>query len=582
MERGCCVNIGKFCVSSKAVLLSSLGIYVWLTNLAPLTGTETYYSVYLLCGIAGILCLFDNFWRQVSCSRREASWIGIFSFLFSLAVLLANYGLFDPLNVLEHLFNWCCCLLGGICVACPILLWMLSALPIRCTASNRNRPLMVFWLSFGAIAAIFLAFLVFVRYPGFITRDSRTTIAQLMGEVPYDNVMPFWHTMLVKVFMELGFALFHSKNAAIALFHGAQILFMAACFAYVIVTLYQMKLPTWTIAIVFALYGLMPYNIAYSVTLWKDIPFSGAIVLFLTGLYRLLKGIGKSKLLNYGAMTAGAVGFCLLRTNGWFAFAVTVLLMTLFLWKRQRKLLLILFAVLVFCWILLNPVLTILNVKGSDYIEALAVPFQQIARIISQGRPLSDEEQALLGQVFYLDIVEEVYDPLTVDPIKYEALRDGEYLFSHLWDYIGLYLRLGLRYPGDYLKAWIDETKGYWNAGYQSFFWVYTKGIQGNTAIPGGALVTRLYDAYFRYMEKIVVLQPLTSIGLHVWLLIGCALVNFLKKREELLIAVPILALTVGLWFGTPVYAEFRYAYPIFLSMPLIAASTIFSVEKGE
>ena len=268
------MNIGKFCVSSKAVLLSSLGIYVWLTNLAPLTGTETYYSVYLLCGIAGILCLFDNFRRRISCTRREAYWIGVFSFLFSLAVLLANYSLFEPLTVLQNLFNWCCCLIGGICVACPILLWMLSVLPIRCTASNRNRPLMVFWLSFGAIAAIFLAFLVFARYPGFITRDSRTTIAQLMGEVPYDNVMPFWHTMLVKVFMELGFALFHGKNAAIALFHGAQILFMAACFAYVIVTLYQMKLPTWTIAVVFALYGLMPYNIAYSVTLWKDIPFS--------------------------------------------------------------------------------------------------------------------------------------------------------------------------------------------------------------------------------------------------------------------------------------------------------------------
>lgn len=48
------------------------------------------------------------------------------------------------------------------------------------------------------------------------------------------------------------------------------------------------------------------------------------------------------------------------------------------------------------------------------------------------------------------------------------------------------------------------------------------------------------------------------------------------------MIAVPILALTVGLWLGTPVYAEFSYAYPIFLSMPLIAASTVFSTEKGE
>jgi len=37
-----------------------------------------------------------------------------------------------------------------------------------------------------------------------------------------------------------------------------------------------------------------------------------------------------------------------------------------------------------------------------------------------------------------------------------------------------------------------------------------------------------------------------------------------------------LVVLVAGLWLGTPVFAEFRYAYPIFLCMPVILAVTIF------
>ena len=72
------------------------------------------------------------------------------------------------------------------------------------------------------------------------------------------------------------------------------------------------------------------------------------------------------------------------------------------------------------------------------------------------------------------------------------------------------------------------------------------------------------------------ILQCLVSIGLHVWTLAACAIVNGLKKREEGLMTVPILVLIAGLWLGTPVFAEFRYAYPMILTMPVILAATVF------
>ena len=210
--------------------------------------------------------------------------------------------------------------------------------------------------------------------------------------------------------------------------------------------------------------------------------------------------------------------------------------------------------------------------------------FQQVSRVIANNRKLTEEETALLSEAFWLDRVQELYTPETVDPVKFEAFRhdNRDYVEKHLWDYAKLYVRLGLRYPGDYLKAWIDETKGYWNGGYA--FWIYTKGVDTNdlgiVSSGGGNAVSSLFGALFRYLEKPVIFQSLYSIGLYVWILLGCCLLNIWRKRKEFLLTIPVIVLVVGLWLGTPVYAEFRYAYPLFLTIPVILAATLFSAEQ--
>ena len=375
-------------------------------------------------------------------------------------------------------------------------------------------------------------------------------------------------------------------HAAVAFFHVAQILFMAACFAYVLMTLHQMDVPVWFLIGVYGVYAFQPHNIVYSVTLWKDIPFAGAAVLFITALYRLLQGIGKSRTWNYVTFVLGALGFSLWRTNGWYAFLVTFLLMLILMGKQQKKLIALMALVLAVSWLLINPVLTLLGVKSTNMVEAFAVPMQQVARVVSEGRELTEQENELLGEIFWMDKVADYYDPLTVDPIKFETFRYNQvpYILENKGDYLKLYFSLGMKYPCDYLKAWIDETKGYWNGGY--FFWIYTKQMDAN---PYGIvntveenLIQKLFAAAFRYLEKPAFLQPLVSIGLHIWALVTCSLINGLKKRSEFLLGIPLLILVLGLWLGTPVYSEFRYAYPVILNMPLILGLTVFGNPTPE
>ena len=47
--------LGKKWNSGAALAAQALLIYVWLTDLSALSGTDTYYSVYLLLGAAALL-----------------------------------------------------------------------------------------------------------------------------------------------------------------------------------------------------------------------------------------------------------------------------------------------------------------------------------------------------------------------------------------------------------------------------------------------------------------------------------------------------------------------------------------------
>lgn len=474
-------------------------------------------------------------------------------------------------------------LCGGVCVAEPILRYMFCMIPRHTSTDNRDHAGYAFWICFLLIVGIDLGYLFFVQYPGVLTTDSVSTVEQILGVSDYNNVMPFWHTMAVKVFFYLGWALFGEINAAIATVHVAQIVFLAFSMAFAFMTLYQIGLPRGLLGIVLVFYAFIPYNIVYSVTLWKDVPFAAATLLLVTGLYRVLK-IGGRKWLNYGALIVGAVGFSLIRTNGWYALGVTLLVMWVLLRKNDRRVLWILAIVLLVTWLMLNPLLDVLGVSGMDLTEAFAIPMQQLARVIVTQEYFTQEEMELLDMLFDLDRVAEEYLPHIVDPIKFHVLRRDnlQFVSQHWLDYLKLYIRLGLRYPAEYWKAWIEETKGYWNAGYA--YWIYTYdcgGSQYGIAHSGEvSLVASCYRGLIRIWEKMSTLQFTSSIGLFAWGSMACFAVNLWHRRKEMLLCVPSLVLLLGLWLGSPVYAEFRYAYPMILTLPLILGVTFYSTNE--
>jgi geranylgeranyl diphosphate synthase type II len=66
--------------------------------------------------------------------------------------------------------------------------------------------------------------------------------------------------------------------------------------------------------------------------------------------------------------------------------------MGLLMGKRRKKLILLMLTVLIFAWLLINPVLSLLGVGETNLVEAFAVPMQQVARVLAQGRELTEQE----------------------------------------------------------------------------------------------------------------------------------------------------------------------------------------------
>ena len=555
---------------------------------AQLLESSAYYVVYLLLIVAAFLCLYTNHHFQSADESNKSNTLEtVFSILFSLMIALSNYSIWAISEIpMEYgsRFRFIHCFvlvviffLGGYITFRNIfhtLSLHLEKTVWNTDARQLSRPRIAFWFSFLTIIITRILVLHFGLYPGNLTPDSVNQINQILSG-SYSNHHPFYHTQVIRICLNLGMALFHSMNASVATFCLIQVLFTAACFSLAVSTIAQMRVPKWIVLCSMIFFICMPYHLIYSITVWKDVPFGCFMLLLVLSLYRLLAGIGKSTV-NIILFGAASLGACLFRSNGFF---VMVLLLAAFvvLWKKKYPVILIvLLSTLAVSFVLKHPVLEYLNVRQPDTIESLSIPAQQIARVVAEDHPLKDWERDTLSLVVDLNEIPAAYQKIVSDPIKDLVRQKGNQclLVENKWDYIRVYFSLGSRYPGVFARAWIDQTKGYWNAGYS--FWTWNTDVSRNefdvTRIIRSSFLYNLLNIYLYSFSQIQLLRLFVSIGLFVWFDLVMLYISLLRKdRIGIFMCLPILMTVLSLLIATPVFSEFRYIYAAFCVMPVVA-----------
>ncbi len=556
---------------------------------AQLLESSAYHVVYLFLIVTSFLCLYFNL-HSANTDAHQASRVLeiVFATLFSFIIALSNYSLWAVSEIpveygtrfrFIHSFILTIVFFLGGYFACLNVFHAIQSnsekMVWKAEEERTCNPQGLFWLSFLMITITRWIVLHFCLYPGNLTPDSISQINQILSG-SYSNHHPFYHTQVIRICLSLGMALFHNMNAAVATFCFIQVLFTAACFSLALSTMAQMRMPKWMLLCSALFFICMPYHLIYAITVWKDVPFGCFVLLLILSFYRFLAGLGKPAI-NIILFAAASLGTCLFRSNGFF---VMIFLLAAFvvLWKRKYPVILIvLLSTLAVSFVLKHPVLEHLNVSQPDAIESLSIPAQQIARVIAEGYPLTDWERETLSNIVDLEEIPDAYRAIVSDPIKDLVRRGGNQnlIRENRLDYIKLYLSLGSRYPGAFARAWVDQTKGYWNAGYS--FWVWNTDVSQNefgvTRIIRSSFLCNLLNIYLYSYSYIQLLRLFVSIGLFVWLDLVMLYVSLLKKdRIGIFMTIPILSTVLSLLIATPVFSEFRYIYAAFCVLPMVAA----------
>jgi hypothetical protein len=446
------------------------------------------------------------------------------------------------------------------------------------------------------------------EYPGIITPDSINQIEQILGMVQLSNHHPIAHTVLIGLCLRPVYAVTGDINVAIGFYTLVQMILMAFIVAYSINTLKLMGLRLRWVYLALMFYTIVPFQWIYMVTMWKDVLFAGFVMLFAASFIRLV-GIGSSgksidendssecifvskskdvKICTFIIHFISCVGTALYRNNGFYAFFLMIPFMCIWGFKalKKRKNMIITWAVSLIVIIVIRfPVMSICGVVQPDFVESLSIPIQLFCRVLVEDKDLGAEDTQMVDKIIDTTYIHELYAYDFADNMK-ELFKAGhpDYLQEHIWEYAGLWIRTGLKYPGLYIDEYKNMTYGYWypdNPKGENYYVVAENdgvcdnalGIQRRWLIYGlpANLWLKTREIGIKLADMIPGYGMLYCMGSTFFIL--CIAIGIILSKGKRGIVMPLLLVFLGVCtvlIATPVAADFRYTYFMTMMIPFI------------
>lgn len=464
------------------------------------------------------------------------------------------------------------------------------------TPAGLNLKLMFIYagIVFLALLPLFL-----INFPGTMTVDSFNQLSQARGLTPLHDHHPWVHTLIIKLFYNIGYSLSNNVTVGIAAFILAQMLLVSLGLGFTAETLASLGSGRMGAVIVIAGFILFPYHAAFTITMWKDILFALGVLIITILLYKELVAGIRPGVADSLLFVLSSLAVCLFRHNGFYAYILCALIFAFraivnrrssdaYVGKNARTAILTLVSIPI-CLIINGPVKSGLNVQNGDFGHELAIPLQQIARVVQLNGDISDEELEELARVNSIEYIVNNYEPGGADNmIQWLVAGDSDYVKNNKGRFLKLYLSLGLKNPNAYIMAFIDQTKGYYTTmmpEQTAYYGILPNGDNlDNYPIFGAGVRIKINEILSKLQDVLPVYAIFYSPGaclLILILMIGIEKVR--GRRSMLLVFLPQLCLTLTVLIATPLVADLRYAYALMLSMPslIIMVSTPLFCQKG-
>lgn len=569
-------------------LLSILAIY-FLNSLN--------FSNYFL--LALMLIIFYLFFKNTTKYKRNTV---LLSLILSLLLLLGKYKIYlDDSNgfllaikliitpigsyiLFQHLFGYIFNAIDNIKIK--------NITPISFKSS--------FIVAFLIIAISWLTILI-IKYPGIIYPDTLNQIIQSFGDRPFNKMNPLFHTLLIKLIYDIVLSFTTDINIATFLVGLIQLIICALIYAYICKYIYKRTNNIYFYLCSLLFYGFISYNVFYNISISKDAMYTVFTVLFVCMIDNLCLEPSNNNIILF--IITGIL-LSLLRNNGFYTFIVVVIIVHVLCLKFNfKKLTITTIATLVLVGIIRGPIynatLSTLNsnYKGDYYTPSTTafrdsfitvVPFQQIANVVVHERELNEKEEWLIEEYIPLDEVKEAYNPILVDTL-FEHIKHTckpSRLDINKIEYLKLWVELFLKYPLDYLEAYVNMNKYYFYPNKYVENMYYTSIYPNEYGIEytnNNKILVNKVEAIYNEQRNITLVSSVFSPGTIVFILMIGLYYCLLKKNKTTFISMfHLLVNFLILMAFVPLNDEFRYIYPVVACLPLIITQTISNTEYKE
>lgn len=333
-------------------------------------------------------------------------------------------------------------------------------------------------------------------YPGFFVYDAQDELNEVLTRT-FTNHHPLTHVLLLGGVIAAVHKVTDSYNLGIAVYMLLQMLFMAGCFTYAISFMKKHGVKKWVRIIAFLWFAFFPVIPMYVFCSTKDSLFTAILLVQLLLFYEFVQegaDFVKDKKRSI-LLVLFSVGMMLFRHNGFYAYAVCVVIWFAFMaWKcnRQRKneneeneklsettgaleeeeaekalfdlstrkrIFVICIPLLVY-FLLHKALIFGFHAESNEYQEMLTVPIMQLTRVYERQPEDFTEEQKQRLFSFLPETAMEHYNEKLSDPVKAEFNNGQYHLFSK--DFWKLWYEIGKTHIGGYLNAWFYTSYGLW------------------------------------------------------------------------------------------------------------------------
>jgi len=215
--------------------------------------------------------------------------------------------------------------------------------------------------------------------------------------------------------------------------------------------------------------------------------------------------------------------------------------------------------------------------------EALSVPIQQVSRVYVEKAGSLDSNE--INDILALIPAAPQYAPHQSDYVKISF--NDDVFFENRFDYFKLWINLGVRYPGEYITAFLTHTLWLWNydTAFRSaatYIETYDKSREGSEdAEFSGAPVMPGLQRYYRYFtesgtadQKLPFLAVFLSPAAPTWVLMLFIAAAVYFKRYGFLFPSFFLS---GIWLTvafSPMMLP-RYVLMLYILMPFMICAIL-------